>query len=229
MITCLRTYGLFRIHFCRKVNWSNRLIDFDPRWEGPYHFWDGGERVPPTLRGGERVPPTLWWEGSSHFETAVRGSLTLCGGRIPPTLRMQWEGPSHFEAAVRGSLPLRGIQISHFGNQIYSVYNLYLLEWLFEASFLLCWIDNNANYCSLSYSDLCVVQFLSHELSRFFVIMCNFGVEDEEFRSLRKRNLLIVMLLRRLTGRFLSCHDHLTFQVCCEQLRTTMWSLWRVP
>ena len=141
--------GMFRIHFCRKVNWSNRLIDFDPRWEGPYHFWDGGERVPPTLRGGERVPPTLWWEGSSHFETAVRG-----------------------------------IQISHFGNQIYSVYNLYLLEWLFEASFLLCWIDNNANYCSLSYSDLCVVQFLSHELSRFFVIMCNFGVEDEEFRIL---------------------------------------------
>ena len=63
---------------------------------------------------------------------------------------------------------------------MYSVDTSHLLVRLQEVYLLLRWVHDDANECSVSYSDLCVFQVFSHELSRLKIEVFNPGVEDEE-------------------------------------------------
>ena len=88
---------------------------------------------------------------------------------------------------------------------MYSVDTSHLLVRLKEVYLLLRWVHDDANEYSSSYSDVCVFQVLSHELSRLKIEVFNPGVEDEELPTLLVDKLL-----------------HLTIQVLAEVLAAGM-------
>ena len=71
-----------------------------------------------------------------------------------------------------------------------SVETSHLLVRLQEVCFLLRWVHDDANGYSFTYSDVCVFQVFSHELSRLKIEIFKPGVEDEELPILLVDSLL---------------------------------------